>query len=85
MFEGYKNTWYQTHELDGINVVRVKTFITANEGFIKRILDYMSFMVTGFCWPVSEKARCYCCHITTILLCLCWVGVVGSKKKTICV
>lgn len=55
VFEGYKNTWYQTHELDGINVVRVKTFITANEGFIKRILDYMSFMVTGFFAGLFQK------------------------------
>lgn len=55
VFEGYKNTWYQTHELDGINVVRVKTFITANEGFVKRILDYMSFMVTGFFAGLFQK------------------------------
>ncbi|MEZ9947938.1 glycosyltransferase family 4 protein [Vibrio breoganii] len=48
IFEGFKNSWYQTNDLDGINVVRVKTYITANEGFVKRILDYMSFMVTGF-------------------------------------
>ncbi|MCY9853656.1 glycosyltransferase family 4 protein [Vibrio mediterranei] len=48
VFEGYKNAWYQTHELDGIRVVRVKTYITANIGIVKRILDYMSFMVTGF-------------------------------------
>lgn len=48
VFEGYTNRWYQIHNLDGINVVRVKTFITANEGFGKRILDYLSFMVTGF-------------------------------------
>jgi glycosyltransferase involved in cell wall biosynthesis len=55
VFEGYKNTWYQTHDLDGINVVRVKTFITANEGFVKRILDYMSFMVTGFFAGLFQK------------------------------
>lgn len=55
VFEGYKNIWYQTHELDGINVVRVKTFITANEGFVKRILDYMSFMVTGFFAGLFQK------------------------------
>ncbi|CAH6800759.1 Glycosyltransferase WbuB [Vibrio chagasii] len=55
VFSGYKNSWYQTHTLDGINVVRVKTFITANEGFVKRILDYMSFMVTGFFGGLIQK------------------------------
>ena len=55
VFDGFKNRWYQTHDVDGINVVRVKTFITANEGFVKRILDYMSFMVTGFIAGLFQK------------------------------
>ncbi len=55
VFDGYKNSWYQTHILDGINVVRVKTFITANEGFAKRILDYISFMFTGFFAGLLQK------------------------------
>ena len=34
--------------MDGIRVVRVKTYITANEGFMRRTLDYVSFMVMSF-------------------------------------
>ena len=48
VYDGYKNYWYSKELLDGIEVRRVKTYITANEGFIKRILDFMSFMVMGF-------------------------------------
>lgn len=48
LFEGYSNRWYQRETIAGINVVRVKTYITANEGVVRRILDYMSFMVTSF-------------------------------------
>ena len=48
VFEGFKNRWYQTEDVLGIKVIRVKTYITANEGFAKRILDYLSFMVSGF-------------------------------------
>jgi glycosyltransferase involved in cell wall biosynthesis len=48
VFDGYENRWYSKSELDGIEVRRVKTYITANEGFAKRILDFMSFMVTSF-------------------------------------
>ena len=47
VFDGYNNRWYQTEEVIGVKVIRVKTYITANEGFAKRILDYMSFMVSG--------------------------------------
>ena len=48
LFEGYSNRWCHREIMSGINVVRVKTYITANEGVVKRILDYMSFMVTSF-------------------------------------
>jgi len=48
VYEGYKNDWYSKELLDGIEVRRVKTYITANEGFVKRILDFVSFMVSGF-------------------------------------
>ncbi|WP_299266800.1 glycosyltransferase family 4 protein [uncultured Psychrosphaera sp.] len=48
VFEGYQNNWYRKEYLEGIEVRRVKTYITANEGFTKRILDFMSFMVTSF-------------------------------------
>ena len=48
VFDGFKNRWYQTEEVLGIKVIRVKTYIAANEGFAKRILDYLSFMFSGF-------------------------------------
>jgi len=48
IFDGYNNNWYSKSELDGIEVRRVKTYITANEGFAKRILDFISFMVASF-------------------------------------
>lgn len=48
VFSGYKNRMYSKEYIDGIEVRRVKTYITANQGFVRRILDYMSFMVSGF-------------------------------------
>lgn len=48
VFARYKNKWFQKEIIDGIEVRRVKTFITANEGFVKRTLDFLSFMATGF-------------------------------------
>lgn len=44
VYDGYKNKLYQIEQMDGIKVIRVWTYITANEGFAKRILDYLSFM-----------------------------------------
>jgi glycosyltransferase involved in cell wall biosynthesis len=48
VFAGYKNRLYSREDMDGIEVRRVITYITANEGFLRRIVDYVSFMVTSF-------------------------------------
>jgi glycosyltransferase involved in cell wall biosynthesis len=47
VFSGYRNRLWQTEEMDGIRVIRVWSYITANEGFVRRILDYVSFMFSG--------------------------------------
>ena len=47
IFSGYKNDWYQKERKDGINVVRVKTYIAPNKGVLKRSLDFASFFFTG--------------------------------------
>jgi glycosyltransferase involved in cell wall biosynthesis len=47
IFPGYRNRWYVREQMNGIRVVRVKTYITSNEGFLKRTLDYVSFMFSG--------------------------------------
>ena len=46
VFDGYQNRLWQSETVDGIHVIRVWSFIAANEGFIWRILDYLSFMVS---------------------------------------
>lgn len=48
VYSGYKNSWYFKEFIDGIEIRRVKTYIAANEGFARRTLDYISYMVTGF-------------------------------------
>lgn len=47
VFAGYKNKLWQTEMVDGVRVVRVWSYISANEGFAKRILDYISFMFSA--------------------------------------
>ena len=47
VFDGYRNRVWSREVIDGIDVVRVWTYITANQGFLKRSLDYVSFMLTA--------------------------------------
>ena len=45
VFPGYKNRLWQREEREGIHVVRLLTYVTANEGFLKRTFNYFFYMV----------------------------------------
>lgn len=47
VFGGYRNRLWQSETIDGIRVIRVWSYITANQGFLRRILDYISYMVAA--------------------------------------
>jgi len=48
VFTGYKNKLWQTENIDGIRVIRVWSYIAANKGFFKRLIDFVSFALTSF-------------------------------------
>lgn len=54
LFAGYKNR-YRVETIDGIRVVRVPTYITANEGTITRLLDFVSYMISGTIAALFQK------------------------------
>lgn len=47
VYEGYRNRFFQREVKDGIQVARVWTYVTANEGFLKRTLNYVSYMLSA--------------------------------------
>jgi len=47
VFGGYRNLPWQREQVEGIEVIRVWSYITANEGFARRVLDYLSFMLSA--------------------------------------
>lgn len=59
IYAGYQNRLWQWDEKDGIRILRVKTYLSANKGFVKRILNYLSFMIsaTVFCSLVEKADR----------------------------
>ncbi len=44
-YPGYRNRFLQTEYKDGIRAIKVLTYITANEGFVKRTLNYVFYML----------------------------------------
>jgi glycosyltransferase involved in cell wall biosynthesis len=57
LYPGYRNRWFQMEIMDGIHVLRIKTFLSANRGVKRRILNYLSYMFSAilFC-PLVRHA-----------------------------
>lgn len=54
VYAGYKNQLYKVEYLEGIKVIRLWSYMTANQGFLKRVLDYISFAFMAF-WAALFK------------------------------
>ncbi len=57
IFDGYKNRLIQKEVVDGINVVRLWTFITPNEGFLLRTLNFIVYMLVAILYSVFSKIK----------------------------
>ena len=55
LYPGYRNAWRRVEYKDGLRVVRVKTYMTANQGKVKRALDFLSFMCAAYLIGLFEK------------------------------
>jgi len=53
LFAGYANKRHE-ETMDGMRIIRVRTYIAANKGVAHRTLDFLSFMVTGFLAGLRE-------------------------------
>tara|TARA_B100000579_G_scaffold437895_1_gene469745 strand:- start:2429 stop:3646 length:1218 start_codon:yes stop_codon:yes gene_type:complete len=55
IYPGYKNKLFQKEMIDGIEVIRVWTFIAQYSGFILRTLDFLSFMITSLFFGIFTR------------------------------
>jgi glycosyltransferase involved in cell wall biosynthesis len=47
IYPGYRNRLWQEEMIDGIRVVRIWTYLAANEGFLRRSANYLSYMAAA--------------------------------------
>ena len=82
VFPGYQNSWYFKEDIEGIEVRRVKTYISANEGFINRIIDYLSFMIMGFLAALFVKKSDVIIATSPQFFCACagWAAALVKRK-----
>ena len=81
VFPGYQNRLWQVEMLDGIRVIRVWSYITANEGFVRRSLDYMSFMVSATIASLFVKKVDVVIGTSPQFFTVCAAYVVGLFKR----
>lgn len=81
VFPGYRNRLWQNEIIDGIRVIRVWTFISANEGFARRVLDYLSFMVSGTIAGLFTRHVDIIVGTSPQLFTACAAWMVGALKR----
>lgn len=47
VYDGYKNNLWSSEYISGVRVIRVWSYLAANKGFVKRTLDYISYMFSA--------------------------------------
>ena len=55
VFDGYENRWRSVEMRENVRIVRVKSYISANRGTLKRTLDYVSFMLSASFFSLFER------------------------------
>ncbi|MFP4522847.1 MAG: glycosyltransferase family 4 protein [Fibrobacterota bacterium] len=80
VYEGYKNKLIQKEEIDGIKVVRLWTYLAPNAGTVKRILNYVSYMISAFLYCLFMKKPDIMIATSPQFFCG-WAGVLLRKVR----
>ncbi|HCE42094.1 MAG TPA: glycosyltransferase WbuB [Lentisphaeria bacterium] len=80
VYEGYKNRLYQKETIDGITVIRVWTYIAANKGTLRRIMNYLSYMSSSVLAGLFVRSPDVVIATSPQFFCG-WAGVILSKLR----
>jgi len=82
VYDGYQNRLYQREVVDGIDTVRVWTYLAANKGTLLRILNFVSYMLSAaFAGLLVGKPDVI---VATSPQFFCgWAGVIASRLRRV--
>lgn len=81
-YDGYRNSLIRRESVDGVNVIRVWTYLAPNRGTIRRTLNYLSFMASAVVAGVFRRSPDVIIATSPQFFCG-WAGVILSKLKRI--
>jgi len=77
----YRNRLYARERIDGIEVVRVWSFLAPNSGVILRGLDFASFALTGFLAGLAQDADVIVATSPQLLTAVCGHFLARIKRR----
>lgn len=80
VYEGYENRWRQRERVAGVEVIRVWTYLAANRGTARRILNYLSFMISAILAGLFVRRPDVVIATSPQFFCG-WAGVVLSRLR----
>lgn len=82
VYEGYRNRlWPQRETVDGIDVIRTWTYVAANAGGLKRVINYLSYLMSAVLTFLFFCKRPNAVVATSPQFFCGWAGVVASWLK----
>ena len=82
VYEGYRNKLYQRENVEGIGVIRVWTYIAANKGTTRRIMNYVSYMLSAVFFALFLKRPSVVIATSPQFFCG-WAGVIVSRLRRV--
>ncbi len=82
IYEGFRNRLRQREVVDGIEVVRVWTYVAANKGTLLRILNFVSYMFSAAFFAMFMRRPDIVIATSPQFFCG-WAGLIVSKLRRI--
>ena len=80
VYDGYRNTWLRRETVEGIETIRVWTYLAANRGTALRIVNYLSYMVLAVIAGLRTQRPDLVIATTPQFFCG-WAGVWVSRLR----
>ena len=80
VYEGYRNALFQRETIEGISVIRVWSYMAANEGTVRRILNYVSYMLCATVSALFVRRPDIIVATSPQFFCG-WAGVFASRLR----
>ncbi len=80
VYDGYQNTWLHRETVEGIETIRVWTYLAANRGTALRIVNYLSYMVLAVIAGLRTQRPDLVIATTPQFFCG-WAGVWVSRLR----